>query len=186
MDEKRKGRICMKQYGVERKEAETTVDEFLAHCVDVPKFLEYCKACPNYDTRWSCPSFEFNPMDIWKTYKALRLYAWILTPEEGCTTEALLQGLTEQKTETIKALMAMEAANPGSWALVCGTCNLCNACQRSQGRPCIHPDELRYSIEAMGGDVGETMRRYFQKEIQWIRNGVLPDYLMLVGGLLLP
>lgn len=176
----------MKLYSVEKRETEASVKEFLAHCVDILKFLDFCKVCPSYDTRWSCPPFSFDPLSVWEKYQTIQLHAWILTPEGDCTTEQLLYSLGEQKHKTVGELMALEAQNPGSWALVCGTCNLCETCQRSQGKPCIRPDELRYSIEALGGDVGETMSRYFDKPILWIENGKRPDYLMLVGGLLLP
>ena len=49
-----------------------------------------------------------------------------------------------------------------------------------------NPELLRYSVEALGGDVGGCLRHYFHLPIQWGRNGKAPDYFVLVGGLLLP
>jgi hypothetical protein len=45
---------------------------------------------------------------------------------------------------------------------------------------------MRYSIESLGGDVGLTAERYLGQPLLWIKDGILPDYLMLVGALLLP
>ena len=43
---------------------------------------------------------------------------------------------------------------------------------------------LRYSIEALGGDVEGCLQRYFHMPILWGWNGKAPEYLVLVGGLL--
>ena len=46
------------------------------------------------------------------------------------------------------------------------------------------PQELRYSIESIGGDVSKLTERYFGKSLLWIENGVLPEYFLLAGGFL--
>lgn len=50
--------------------------------------------------------------------------------------------------------------------------------------PARQPEHLRYSIEALGGDVEGCLRRYFHMPILWGRDGKAPEYLVLVGGLL--
>ena len=52
------------------------------------------------------------------------------------------------------------------------------------GRPCRCPEKMRYSIEALGGNVAETAERYLHKPLLWIEDGRMPDYLTLVCGLL--
>lgn len=59
-------------YTVEKAEAETSVKEFLRHCIDVPKFLACCQACPNYAHRWSCPPFSLTP---WMSGTHIRAFA---------------------------------------------------------------------------------------------------------------
>ena len=51
-------------------------------------------------------------------------------------------------------------------------------------QPCRFPAHLRYSIEALGGDVESCLQHYFHIPVLWGRNGTAPDYLVLVGGLL--
>ena len=46
------------------------------------------------------------------------------------------------------------------------------------------PEEMRYSFNALGGDSGKTMELYFGRPIVWSHNGEVPEYLPLMGGLL--
>ena len=62
--------------------------------VDVERFLECCKQCPNYNTKWSCPPYDFDVKErYWNNYKYLHLFAVkinlsddiadsVMTPEE--------------------------------------------------------------------------------------------------------
>lgn len=175
----------MTGYSVERRETVADLGEFIAECIDIPKFLACCQQCERYNNRWSCPPFDFDPMEIWRKYRGLRLYALILRPE-GIDGRALIAALHGEKPGFDRWLAEMEQAEPGSFYLSGGTCYLCQDCQRETGRPCLYPEKLRYSIEALGGDVGMVSERYFGMPMQWVADGRAPEYLMLVGGLLLP
>lgn len=174
-------------YTVKELEGEAELEEYRRSCVDVPKFLALCAACPNYGGGWSCPPFNFDPMELWQRYGRMRLYARMLIPAEpGQAAEAALQALQEEKDAYLERLLEWEAVTPGSLALAAGSCTLCTPCTRKEGRPCQKPERMRYSIEALGGDVGLTVSRYLGKPLLWIQAGVVPEYLMLVGALLLP
>ena len=58
-------------YTIEKHEAEISIKDYMEQYVNVAEFLECCKACPNYDKVWSCPSYDFNPEDYWKKYNTL-------------------------------------------------------------------------------------------------------------------
>ena len=66
------------QYHVREMTAETSAEEFVTRFVCVEKFLPFCQQCGSYNTRWTCPPFDFDPMTIWQSYMGLRLYARIL------------------------------------------------------------------------------------------------------------
>lgn len=176
--------MAEKPYTVQYAQAAVSVEEYLAHCVDVPKFLACCKECANYGARWGCPPFDFEVRELWEKYKTLRLYVRFLIPG-GCATEDLMAALWVEKESFLTELLALERAHPGSLFLSCGGCTICEACTRGDGQPCRHPELVRPSLEALGGDVGKTAERYFGKPLLWIKDGAAPDYLMLVGGLLL-
>lgn len=172
-------------YHIRELTAETTVPEFVAQFVHVEKFLPACRQCPRYNTRWTCPPFDFDPMDVWGGYTGLRLYARILDADgAGQSMDDATEALLREKRLYREKLRQWEQAAPGSQMLLAGTCDQCQVCEKSQGRPCHSPELLRYSIEALGGDVEGCLRHHFHMPVLWGKDGAAPDYLVLVGGLL--
>lgn len=171
---------------IERLDAIVPVGEYVRTCVDIPKFLGYCKECPSYGNRWSCPPFEKDPMTIWTQYETVRLCGYVLPNEPGQSVMGALENMEQAKDRLMEELLELERTIPGSFALSCGTCRICgDHCTRPEGKPCRMPEKMRHSIESLGGDVAKTAEHYLHKPILWIKDNVLPDYLMLVGGLLL-
>ena len=173
-------------YTLEEYTADVPMQEFTEQCIDVVRFRRLCEQCGNYDRRWSCPSFSFDPMGIWREYSSVRLYMRLLrSTENGQSMESAMAALMEEKKKYFNLLMMWEKENPGSRMLSAGTCDLCGVCAKESGEPCRHPEKLRYSIEALGGDVEECARRYFHMPVLWGKGGMAPAYYMLVGGLLM-
>lgn len=175
-------------------EREVPLAEYCAQCVDVPKFLGYCAACPNYGGTWSCPPFDFDPQEIWDRYDRILLRAVkvpvpaelrekVLSPQEiNDESHALLAPI---KHDLLSSLLEQERATPGSLALSAGRCQECRVCTKPSGQPCRQPERMRHSIESLGGDVGKTLSLYLGQELLWGREGHLPEYYILLGGLLL-
>ena len=164
--------------------ASVPVREFLETAVDVEKFLALCRMCPNYGNIWTCPPLAFDPMEIWSRYETLELYARVLYPEPDTSYGDFLDLFRREKTSLTAWVFALEQENPGSLSLAASTCTACSPCRRQQGRPCQNPGALRYSIEALGGDVGKIMKTYLHTPLQWAEAGKLPQYLTVVAGLL--
>ncbi|MDD4509984.1 MAG: DUF2284 domain-containing protein [Oscillospiraceae bacterium] len=174
------------EYTVRELEAWVSTEDYLQDCVDVPKFYAFCRACKNYGVTWSCPPFAFDPMDLWHRYRTLRLYARMLVPNyPGQDIQAAISALRKEKDASWKKLLGWESETPGSLALSAGFCSLCDSCARTSGEPCRAPERMRYSLEALGGDVGLSAEKYLGQPLLWIQNGNLPKHLMLVGALLL-
>jgi len=191
--------------------AEISMEDYLRDYVDVPRFLGLCAQCSNYDNRWSCPPFDFDPLNHLKQFSAVRVIArkvspigdWRFGEATGESTSAPAQGPTFtgenaenydhvwQMLSTVKAdleaeLFRMEEQFPGSQLLSGGSCYKCNqGCTRPAGLPCRHPEMMRYSIEALGGDVEKISAQLLGSPLIWSKAGELPPYYMLVGGLLL-
>ena len=154
-------------YHIRELTAEATVPEFVAQFVHVEKFLPACRQCPRYNTRWTCPPFDFDPMDVWGGYTGLRLYARILDADgAGQPMDDATEALLREKRLYREKLRQWEQAAPGSQMLLAGTCDQCQVCEKSQGRPCHSPELLRYSIEALGGDVEGCLRHYFHMPVR--------------------
>lgn len=173
-------------YTVERGEKTVKVDDYLKNYVNVEEFLGYCRNCKNYEKVWSCPSYDFNPEDYWKEYDELLVVARKIIFDEDVDIPRSYEIMLEVKQDMSRELYEMEKAYPGSVSLSAGSCNLCgkDGCTRLVGEPCRHPDLMRYSIESIGGDVGRTVSKLMGYELEWIEEGKVPSYYVLVGGLL--
>lgn len=183
-------------YQIENFKSHVDMKEYYDTCINVAEFLEYCKACPNYDRVWSCPPYDFSPEDYWLQYSQIFLYGRkiIFSREltEKTYTQKELQCLTSEilqreKQDMAEELFALERLHEDSVSLSAGCCQTCGTdnCTRAHSLPCRFPDQMRYSIESLGGNVGLTTSKYLHQELLWMTEGKLPAYFILVGGLLL-
>lgn len=183
----------MFQYETEPLENQISASDYVRDYVDVPRFLECCRACPNYGNKWSCPPYDFNPLDLWAEYKTLRLFGTKITLGEKSrlknyddpeTRESLRGMFVAEKKKLLGRVLALEKENTGSRALSAGSCDICRECAKKSGEPCRRSEKMRYSIEALGGNVGKTAEKLLGVEIKWAADGKLPGYFMLVCGIL--
>lgn len=173
--------------------AEGPVSDFVKNCVDVPRFLACCRECPNFDKRWSCPPYDFYVEALWKKYTDILLYekkVYVdpVLRERPYSQEAInelsRELLAPAKKQMTEDLLALEIKYPGSRALFAGTCDFCTICAKALNEQCYHPEKMRYSIEALGGNVAHAVQIYFDDTILWAKGGRLPEYYILLGGLL--
>lgn len=181
-------------YTTESFTTSITVKDYMAHYVDIPTFLEYCKACPNYGRLWSCPPYDFDVTAYWRKFQTLDLLAVKINfdsayaghsfaPEE--LNHIMEQSMKIEKERLSEALLKMEKKYTHAVSLSAGACTRCQGtCTRPGQQPCRYPEQLRYSIESLGGNVGLTLSRCMGIELEWIEEGKLPSYFVLVSGLL--
>lgn len=164
------------------------VEDYIRDYVNVEEFLEYCKECRSYDKKWSCPSFAFDPIDYWKKFEHLKVYGKkiFLKDDENVNMDNFEEYISKIKAEMMDELYEEEKKTPGSVALGAGSCAYCGEdnCQKKYNQPCKFPDKIRYSIEALGGNVGLTARKLLGINLLWCEENELPEYFVLVGGLL--
>lgn len=157
------------------------------------KFLPYCRQCPNYNARWSCPPYD-KPLPRLEDYAGACLLS----------VKAVYDRETREETKGAQAVEAVyrrvvgqakllaedwaleqQARYPGSLALSCGGCRRCQRCARQEGLPCRYPEKLRFSLEAMGFDVAGIAENLLGQTMLWAGEA-LPAYHLLVGGLFWP
>ncbi|HML38803.1 MAG TPA: DUF2284 domain-containing protein [Bacillota bacterium] len=179
-------------YRLEELKNKIAVENYLEHYIDVAGFLEYCKQCENYGRIWACPPYDFDPEGIWKKYKYLHLLGTKIvfdqaTIDEELEGEALKEYISQiflkEKSVLFERIRELEKKYPGSIGLSAGSCHICAICSRPSGKACLYPEEMRYSIESIGGDVQKTARELLGIELKW-SDGRLPEYFTLVNGLL--
>ena len=93
--------------------------------------------------------------------------------------------MTQERVRIEKELLEMERKYGGRGFAYVGKCLYCSGseCTRKRNRPCLHPDKVRPSLEAFGFDIGRTLSELFGIRLLWGKDGILPEYLMLVSGL---
>ena len=172
------------EYRTERFEASIGMPAYIEQYVDVEAFLACCRECPNYGQLWSCPPYDFDPLDVWRAFDTLTVVGYRITWGQTYTEGEMVQVHDRIKQKIADELYIMESRSPGSLSLSAGSCQLCEGCTRPYGKPCRHRDQLRYSIESLGGNVGKTITDLCGIELEWIEEGKLPKHMVLVGGLL--
>ena len=110
---------------IKRFEAEIDIETYVKDYVDVETFLECCKACPNYNKVWSCPPYDFNPLDYWNSFDRFLVVGYQLTFGSDRTSEAMTEALVDFKQKFAEEMYAMEEELPGSESLLTGDCRIC-------------------------------------------------------------
>lgn len=177
-------------FEIEQLTADMNLEEFKEKYVNFDKNLELCKDCDSYAKNWSCPPFNFNPDEIWDSFERIKIIAFKFNFSEELIEkefneeelEIFLKRLQRTKVKLMNVIYNMEDAN--SLGLGIGECALCVKCTREFGMPCKMPFKLRYSIEALGGNVDQMIKDVFDVDILYAKDGKLPDYMIFVGGLL--
>lgn len=167
-----------------------SVEKYFKEYVDVKRFENYCKECPLYGNKWSCPPFDFSPESIWERYDTLYMIGkkiYYKDFDEDQIDENRIQEMYyDAKHKLTDELYKLEDAHPGSMLFSAGCCDICGLddCARRHGEPCRFPDKMRHSIEALGGDVVKSAKDLLEIDIQWAGDNKLPKYFTIVGGLL--
>lgn len=180
------------KYTLERVQTEMTVQELIEHYYDQEQFEKLCKECGNYGNVWTCPPFNFSPRDYINKYKNIQLFGTIIrfggsVREQSAVWEeerdAAGKIIHEIKMQADQEFLEMEKKSPGVRMLSSGGCILCTRCARTAGLPCHQKGKMRYSLEALGCNVSELAEKKLGVPLLWA-NGRLPEYYMLVNGLL--
>jgi predicted metal-binding protein len=183
----------MLRYTVRTERGRIATADFLRNFVDVPRHLAFCRRCCHQGSNWACPEFDFDPRGVWASRDWLHLTAYVMAftedqPRTGFDPDELkaeTQAMYHhQKRLAHRDLMALKAAVPESIPIGAGECDLCAVCTRADGLPCRIPDQLVHSIEALGGDVAATLNEVFDLPCLWSEDSTLPDYFLLVTGML--
>lgn len=169
--------------------------EYVERYQHIERFREACKKCRQYGNLWSCPPYNFDINQLLEGYTQIEIFGYeVKLREEYAGREGDMQELMNLAEEigdavrlvTDKELLALEQHRPGSRACFAGSCRRCprGACTRLKGKPCRHPEDIRYSLENFCFDLMSTSEELFGIPTQWIRDGKLPTYYFYLGALL--
>ena len=183
------------KYTVTSKEAIVQADELISRYRDVERIRQYCLQCPGYGKAWNCPPFDYDPRTCSDGFKTVKLIGTIIEFDEetraACTTAEQSTAIGKQAMEEVwktllPQLYVMEHNSPSSRCFTF-RCSLCpEGCTRPEGKPCRHPEKMRYSLESVGFDVVAITRDLLGIELEWSTDGSLPRHLTLVTAIMQP
>ena len=184
--------ICRMNYTLTSKQVTVAADDFIRRYRDVERIGHYCRQCPGYGMTWSCPPFDFDPCTVSDGFKTVTLMATVISFDEqtraACKTAEQSAAMGRKAMEEVwqsllPQLMEMERQAPRSRVFTF-RCRLCSeGCTRPEGKPCRHPDRLRYSLEAVGFDVSAAARDLLDIELEWSSDGSLTRHITLLTAL---
>lgn len=144
-----------------------------------------CKPCPNFGRRWACPPFDKNPLSEVLPIFDAQLYAVKI---ESAPDKSAQECTDDARKILDRIFYDMQQNSPESLLLLAGSCicPLSQNCPRTKNAPCVRPDKMRASLEALGFDVVALCREFLDTEILWESpDGTPPPYYTLVYSLLL-
>ena len=179
-------------YTVTERKVTIDADDFISRYRDVERIRTFCEQCPSYGKVWTCPPFDFDARTISDGFKTVTLMATIIEFDEltraACKTvdQALAIGreaMDQVWQSLLPRLYKMEREAPGSRCFSF-RCLLCpEGCTRPDGKPCRHPDKMRYSLESVGFDLVAMTHDLLGTDLEWSTDGSLSKTITLVTAL---
>lgn len=169
------------------------VTEWIAEYCQPETFVPLCRECPEYQRNWSCPPGVPPVKEIAGKYRYVQAIGLKVIYEDWVRKEALTapgraEELREQsygaaKKKMLQALLALEKVITPSQTIMAGCCVLCGRCARIDGKPCRHPEEMRYSFSGLGFDLGRISGELLEMPLLWQKEG-LPEYNVAIAAFL--
>lgn len=172
-------------YTTERYTAELDAKTYIERFRRADYFLKLCQQCGNYGRRYGCPPFDHDPLTVLQRYDRVKIIGVKITPYDKTLPLSAAGDMMRPVTTALnEELLEKEQSSDGMCFGFAGSCLYCGVaqCARKEGKPCRHPDKVRPSLEAYGFDVSLTAKELLGIEIKWSEQGLLPEYLTLVGG----
>ncbi len=181
--------IKSNEYYLEFKSNKIEMSEYMTKYYDREKFHELCKQCEKYGTLWSCPPYKFEVEEYLNKYNSVHIIGTKIILSDDLIKETKKEDildctyriLNEVRKELSKMLLKLESEYANSVSLYAGSCLNCEVCTRTQNKPCIHPDTMRYSLESLGFDVSRTSSELLGIDIKWAKD-TLPEYFTLISA----
>ncbi len=154
-----------------------TIESIKMVAFKLPALL--CGNCPYFSKRWACPPFSGDSITPVSSKKFSNLFAIKISPTDK--TQSAKNIIDEAREHFDPIFYELEKSTPNSTLLLAGSCvcPLSENCPKQKGQPCVRPDKMRLSLEALGYDVVKIAKDIFDIEILW-QNEELPEYFTLV------
>ena len=89
-----------------------------------------------------------------------------------------------ENRSTLEALLSKMQIDFECLKTSCGTCNICKRCALLDNKNCYHPEEMRYSMEAMGMDLAKLSEEIFDHKLTWNSENKKSNICTSIGSIL--
>ena len=162
------------------------MEELIDNYFDYEKTHKLCQACSGYAGTWACPPFDFDPREYLEGFSTFRLIVDKIDNRNASSVEEAQEWLFKEKTRYDHEMLDLEKTYPeGSQAMAAQECQECKTCARLSNHPCVHPDRMRYSLESIGSFPVKIVKDKFGFDILWSDGTTIPEYYLLVAGVLI-
>lgn len=171
-------------YRKERFEVYLDMQETIEKYYDYSLTYSRCSECSGFAGTWACPGFDFEPKEYWQQFSQLHFIVDRISNEGTSSVDEAQNRLFAEKKLYDEEMLEIEKGIEGSKALAAQECTQCKKCARLNGHPCLHPDKMRYAVESLGLLAVKMVPDCFGFDILWSDGTSIPDYYLLVGGVL--
>ncbi len=169
---------------ITRYEVYIPQDELLRDYYSFDVTFRKCSECDSFGKTWACPPFDFGPKEFLGRFSGLRMIVDRIDNSFAKDVGEAQDRLMTEKRRFDREMRDLEKENPGSYALAAQECTECSTCQRQLGRPCIHPEIVRYGPESLGLYAVKLVKDKLGFDILWSDGRSIPEYYLLVAGIL--
>lgn len=178
-------------YKIKTKINKIKMNDLMNNYRDKEKIEGYCKECSKYENVWSCPPYDFSTENYLNQFENVFIIGTkIIFDEEVLSKTYSKEEINDISLETVinvrkkvyDKLIKLEEIYPTGKIINSGNCTICNNCSRINKIKCIHEQDLRYSLESLGFDVGKVTNEILNIELKWPTQTRLPEYLTLASG----
>ena len=105
---------------IERDYKKILTADYSKDFVEVERFIECCKFCPNYGAKWGCPPYTFDVKEkYWNGYKYLHLFSFKMYLED----DVVEHGMTEEEIAKMGEKARARVKEAYSWQYICDKYN---------------------------------------------------------------
>lgn len=128
-----------------------------------PRSIIKCTSCPQYKKNPSCPP---NSPEYFLAKEWLQSYSLAMLIK--CAID--YSDFEPQKRRMLNYILEKEHKlfnqnKPYVYALFPGSCNLCETCQFEKNGICVFPNKVRYSLDAVGIEIGSIIEINFKESV---------------------
>ena len=133
--------------------------------------------CGNYLGNYACPPYCGSLEEVserFKRYKRGVLLRYTKHLEVRKGNKEVRESKIEFHERVLELEELLRSQGIGQmWGMSGGSCGLCEVCQAKLGEPCIYPDKVRTTLEALGVDVMSLLsklgqdNRFYPDKITW-------------------